>query len=82
MKDSDLTKFIISAGIGFIGASMTANLLSNRHGFGAVLPTKPHDGLIGLSVKMAGVTLNDCIIDSGSQTQMRRKQTSPVIQNQ
>ena len=85
MKDSDLTKFIISAGIGFIGASMTANLLFNRHGFGVrdiVLPTKPHDGLIGLSVKMAGVTLNDCIIDSGSQTQMRRKQTSPVIQNQ
>jgi len=73
MKESDLTKLIILAGI---GASMTANLLFNRHGFGVrdiVLPTKPHDGLIGLSVKMAGVTLNDCIIDSGSRR--RRLQT-------
>ena len=76
MKESDLTKLIILAGIGVVGASMTANLLFNRHGFGVrdiVLPTKPHDGLIGLSVKMAGVTLNDCIIDSGSRR--RRLQT-------
>ena len=29
--------------------------------------TKSYDGLIGLSVKMAGVTLNHCILDSGSR---------------
>ena len=39
----------------------------HHHGGGIVLPTKSYDGLIGLSVKMAGVTLNDCIIDSGSR---------------
>ena len=83
MKDSDLAKFIISAGVGFVGASVTANLLSNGFGVssrggGIVLPTKPHDGLIGLQVKMNGVSLTS-LIDSGSRRVTTSKETADRV---